>query len=128
MNNKQQGFTLIELVVVIVILGILAATALPKFMDLQRDAHISALQGMAGAIKSAVSIVNDKAIIMGKETQATACVFAYTTGIYDSCTISDATQKLNDAIYLAYGKPSASKYGIIRSIVEEIKEYMPMVQ
>ncbi len=54
--NKQQGFTLIELVMVIVILGILAATALPKFVDFSGDALSSAKQGMAGAVKSAQAI------------------------------------------------------------------------
>jgi prepilin-type N-terminal cleavage/methylation domain-containing protein len=53
---KQKGFTLIELVVVIVILGILAATALPKFVDLSGDAEQAAVQGVAGAVSSAGSL------------------------------------------------------------------------
>ncbi|WP_252273483.1 prepilin-type N-terminal cleavage/methylation domain-containing protein [Pseudomonas subflava] len=57
-NNK--GFTLIELVVVIVILGILAAVALPRFMDATEDAHESAVKGAAGALASAVLLVRSQ--------------------------------------------------------------------
>lgn len=56
-NKTQQGFTLIELVMVIVILGILAATALPRFVNLGGDARVAAINGLAGGVRSAVTIV-----------------------------------------------------------------------
>ncbi len=56
MKKVQHGFTLIELVMVIVILGVLAAVAIPKFVDLKGDAQAAAVQGVAGGISSASSV------------------------------------------------------------------------
>lgn len=68
--NAQKGFTLIELVVVIVILGILAATAAPKFIDLTGDAKTSVMQGVQGSVNSAINLVHAKALV-SNQTGAT---------------------------------------------------------
>ncbi|GGQ30619.1 PilD processed protein [Shewanella litoralis] len=67
MQKQQRGFTLIELVVVIIILGILAVVAAPKFINLKSDAVIANLKGLQGALKSANTLVYSKAVLAGQE-------------------------------------------------------------
>ncbi len=72
--NKQKGFTLIELIIVIVILGILAVTAAPRFIDLQSDARAKTLDGVKAALQGASQLVFAKAAIAGKIGDATETV------------------------------------------------------
>ena len=102
--KRQSGFTLIELVVVIVILGILAATAAPKFMNLQGDARVSALNGLSGAVKSAINLSYSKAILKGVENQKSGKVCA------------DNSSPCASEVILTYGKPAGTESGILKAM------------
>ena len=65
--KRNAGFTLIELIIAVVILGILAVTAAPKFINLQGDARSSTVTAMKGAVEAAGSMAHSKAIIAGKD-------------------------------------------------------------
>ncbi len=72
--RKLGGFTLVELIVVIVILGILSAFAIPKFINLSNDARRAVVQGLSGSISSEINLVYAQAVIDGVQRQPSATV------------------------------------------------------
>ena len=94
--KRQAGFTIIELVMVIVILGILSAFALPRFADLGTGAKIASLNGLAGALKSAASIAHAEQLVAG-------------SGLGDPATLEGAS------VAMVNGYPQANAAGILRA-------------
>ncbi|MFN9489491.1 MAG: prepilin-type N-terminal cleavage/methylation domain-containing protein [Betaproteobacteria bacterium] len=69
--KRQQGFTIIELIVVIVVLGILAATAIPRFANVGTEARIASMQGVAGSMNSAKEVIRAKWYAAGSTSLST---------------------------------------------------------
>jgi MSHA pilin protein MshA len=107
-QTKPNGFTLIELVVVIIILGVLAVVAAPKFISLKSDAYASSMQGVAAAISSGKTMVYSACVI------STSCDETAPAGSGNSLGNSIIVQ--GQSITLAYGYPRHTAAGIARMI------------
>lgn len=83
---KQQGFTIIELIVVIVVLGILAAVAVPRFANVGTEARMATMQGVAGSMNSAKEVIRAKWYAAGSTSAATV-----TTADGTSVTVTTGT-------------------------------------
>jgi MSHA pilin protein MshB len=120
-KRKQSGFTIIELVVVILLLGILTATALPRFMDVTDEAHTAVVDGVQGGFSTGVALFRAQWVAEGQPLTAVTdssgfSLYASNTGyprsatilpaVYGTLTTSNTCVDVYNSILQAGGRPS----------------------
>src|SRR2546428_53203 len=123
-RSSESGFTLIELVIVIVILGILAAVAMPKYEDMREQARSSTIKGQLGEIRSAVAIQYAKNALSG-----TASFPTITGGIFMDGTVPKEPVNNSSAVKTTTGVDNAGGWqytqatGIVKTNLNAYSSY-----